>query len=276
MFKLLREYRFYVTLAVLILLPILAMNLRSAEKKEYGFIDRSILFVTTPVQELISLTIDKSVRVLQSYVFLVSLHKEYSQVVEENRRLNNTLHNFKEMEAENIRLRALLQFQEKLENEKVTAQVIAKDVSSEFKMIRINKGAKSGIERGMPVVTHEGIIGKVLKTMPNYSDVITIMDDLSAVDAIVQRSRTHGVVEGFTDSRCILKYALRTDDIEVDDTIITSGLDGVYPKGLLIGNVVKVNKKSYGISQDVELKPSVNFSKLEEVLVIVKQDRHIL
>ena len=112
--------------------------------------------------------------------------------------------------------------------------------------------------------------------MPYYSVVITIMVDLSAVYAIVQRSRTHVVVEGFTSSRCILKYALRTDDIEVDDTIITSGLDGIYPKGLLIGNVVKVNKKSYGISQDVELKPSVNFSKLEEVLVIVKQDRHIL
>lgn len=276
MFKLLREYKLYVTIGVLILLPILAMNLRSPEKQEYGFVDRAILFVTAPAQDLITLTIDKVSRVFQNYIFLMNLRQDYNSVVEENRRLNNTLHNFHEMEAENKRLRALLQFQEKLEDAQVTAQVIAKDVSSEFKSIRINKGSRAGIERGMPVVTHEGVVGKVLKTTSDYADVLTIYDDLSAVDAIVQRSRAHGVVEGLTDSTCALKYALRTDDIEVGDTIITSGLDTLYPKGLMVGNVVKVTKKSYGISQDIELKPNVNFSRLEEVLVILKQDKHIL
>ena len=127
----------------------------------------------------------------------------------------------------------------------------------------------------MPAVTHEGIVGKVLRTTPHYSDIITILDNLSSIDAIVQRSRARGIVEGQTDSSCILKYVLRTDDIETGDVIISSGLDGVYPKGLMLGRVNKVSKKSYGITQDVEVRPSVDFSRLEEVLVILKQDKTI-
>lgn len=276
MFKLLREYRFYVTLAALILLPILAMNTSTREKTDYGFFDTAVNFVASPVQEGITFVVDRSARFLQNYIFLVNLKKDYSQTVDENRRLNNTIHNMKETEAENKRLRALLQFQDQIETAKTSAQIIARDVTSEFKLVRINKGAKQGIERGMAVVTHEGVVGKVLRVSQHFSDVITILDDLSAVDAIVQRSRAHGLLEGATDSSCLLKYALRTDDIDIGDAIVTSGLDGTYPKGIMLGTVTRVNKKSYGITQDVEVKPNVDFRKLEEVLVILKQDKHIL
>lgn len=274
MLKLIKEYKFYCTIALLIFIPILSLNTSNKAESDFNFFDRTVVFVTAPIQSAISFTIDRAARFFQNYVFLVNTRKDFSSVVEENRKLLNTIHNYKEMEAENKRLRALLQFQDKVEEKKITAQVIAKDVSTEFRSIRINKGSSSGIQKGMAVVTHEGVVGKVLRVTADYSDVITMLDNLSSIDAIVQRSRARGVIEGATDFLCILRYALRTDDIEVGDVVVTSGLDGVYPKGLNMGTVVKVTKKSYGVTQDVDVRPSVDFSKLEEVLVILKPDAH--
>ena len=275
MLKLIKEYRFYCTIALLFFIPILSLNTSNKAETDFNFFDKTIVFITAPIQSMITLTIDHAARFMQNYIFLVNTRRDFSSVVEENRKLLNTIHNFKEMEVENKRLRALLQFQEKVEEKKITAQVIAKDVSSEFRSIRINKGLNEGIQRGMAVVTHEGVVGKVLRATAEYSDVITMLDNLSSIDAIVQRSRARGVIEGATDASCILRYALRTDDIEVDDVIVSSGLDGIYPKGLLLGKVLKVSKKSFGVTQDVEVRPSVDFSKLEEVLVILKPDLHV-
>lgn len=275
MVKLLREYRFFTVLAIFILIPILSLNTSSKSPGDFNFFDRTIVFFTSPLQSAITYSIDRIATLLQNYIFLQSARQEYATTVEENRRLLNTIHNLKEIEVENGRLRALLQFESTIEDKKLTAQVIAKDVSTEFRSIRINKGSKAGIQKGMPVVTHEGIVGRILRTTPHYSDVITILDNLSSVDAIIQRSRARGVLEGQTDSSCSLKYVLRTDTVDVGDVVISSGLDGVHPKGLMLGHVSKVNKKSYGITQEVEVRPSVDFSKLEEVLVILKEDKNL-
>ena len=272
MLKLIKEYRFYCTIAVLLFIPILSLNTSNKAAGDFNFVDRSVVFVTAPIQSVITYSIDRCAHFIQDYIFLINTRRDFSSVVEENRKLLNTIHNLKEIEVENKRLKSLLQFQEKVEEKKTTAQVIAKDVSSEFRSIRINKGSNDGIERGMAVVTHEGIVGKVLRVTSNYSDVITMLDNLSSIDAIVQRSRARGLVEGSSDFSCILRYALRTDDIETGDVIVSSGLDSVYPKGLMLGTVIKVTKKSYGVTQDVEVRPSVDFSKLEEVLVILKVD----
>ncbi len=272
--KLLREYRFYTMLALLLIIPVISLNTSNKEPSEFSTLDEIVVTITGPLQTAITYTIDQGAQFFENYVLLHHLRADYSEAVEENRRLQNTIHNLKEIEVENQRLRALLQFEATIQDKKITAQVIATDVSSDFRSIRINKGSASGLTKGMPVVTHEGIVGRVLRVTKNYSDILTILDNLSAVDAVVQRSRARGVVEGQTDNSCILKYVLRTDDIEAGDVVISSGLDSIYPKGIQIGQVTKVNKKSYGISQDVEIKPSVDFSKLEEVLVILKPPVH--
>jgi rod shape-determining protein MreC len=274
MFKLIKEYRFYFTIALFILIPILTLNSSNKDASDFNIIERAVVFVSAPIQAGISFTIDTASRFFENYVFLVNLRRDFSAIVDENRKLMNTIHDFKEMEAENIRLRALLKFQDKIEDKKLTAQVIAKDASIEFRSIRINKGTKAGISRGMAVVTHEGVVGKILRATEDYSDVITVLDNLSSVDAITERTRAHGILEGASDISCILKYALRTDDINEGDTLVSSGLDGIYPKGLLLGTVSQVKKRKYGVTQDVEVKPSVDFTKLEEVLVILRTDSH--
>ena len=154
----------------------------------------------------------------------------------------------------------------------VVARVIAKDVSSEFRAIRINRGSADGVESNMAVLNVEGVIGKVFRVTEHTADVVTILDPMSAIDAYILRSRARGIVEGLTDSLCQLKFALRVDDIQPGDILLSSGLGANFPKAIPVGTVIKVTRKSFGVTQKVEVKPSVDFSKLEEVMVVTKQE----
>jgi rod shape-determining protein MreC len=120
----------------------------------------------------------------------------------------------------------------------------------------------------MVVIAPEGVVGQILKTAPYHSTVLLITDYSSAIDAIVQRTRAKAIVEGRGENRCQLKYLLRSEDVSVGDVAITSGLGGNFPKGLMVGEIRKVEKMEHGIFQYAELVPSVDLTKLEEVLVI--------
>ncbi len=270
MIKYLKEYRFYIILFLFLLIPITAIDTSTRAPRNHRFYDRVILGITSPIQTAISISLDQIVSTFQNYVYLLSTRQENLQLVEENRRLLNSIASLQETQQENLRLRKLLAFQENFRLDTVAAAVIAKDVSPEFRAIRINRGENSGIQRNMAVVTAEGIVGRVFRTTANSADVVTVLDLLSAVDAIVERSRARGVVEGMTDEVCQLKFALRTDDIQPGDLLISSGLGSIFPKGIPVGLVSKVNRKAFGITQDVEVRPAVDFSKLEEVLVVTK------
>jgi rod shape-determining protein MreC len=269
MIKYLKQYRFYITLFLFILIPVIAIDTSTRSPRSYRFYDRVIVGFTSPIQGLISWVLEQTASSFENYVYLWHTHRDNLALLDENRKLLNAIASLKETEQENIRLRKLLVFEEKYNLKSVVARVIAKDVSTEFRSLRINRGESSGIRQNMAVTTDEGIVGRVLRTTQNTSDVVTILDLLSAVDAIVERSRARGIVEGLTDDTCQLKYALRTDDIEPGDILISSGLGGIFPKGAAVGTVSKVNRKPYGISQEVEVRPSVDFTKLEEVLVVL-------
>lgn len=272
MLRYVREYRFYITLFFFLLLPVVALDTQNRAPRDYHLYDRLILALTSPIQSVIRGTLDWTVEGFENYVFVLNTKRENKKLLLENRKLLTTIAELRESEQENIRLKKLLGVRDEFKFETLVAKVVAKDVSTEFRTIRINRGEKDGILKNMAVVTHEGIVGRVLRTTENTSDIVTILDLLSAVDVIDDRSRARGVVEGNTDELCELKFALRDDDIEVGDILISSGLGGIFPKGLPVGQVSKVNRKPFGITQEVEVKPSVNFSKLEEVLIILKRE----
>lgn len=272
MVKYLREYRFFIILFAFILIPLIAIDTSTRAARDYRFYDRVIIAITSPIQSLISWSLDKVASGFHNYVYLVSARQENLALMEENRRLLNAVDGFRETEQENIRLKKILKFEEQLHLESVVARVTARDVSSEFRAIRINRGENSGIQRNMAVVSTEGVVGRVFRTTANTADVITVLDLLSAIDTIDERSRARGVMEGLTDDVGVLRFTVRTDDIQPGDLLISSGLGGAFPKGVPVGTVSKVNRKQFGISQDVEVKPSVEFSKLEEVLVIVRSE----
>ncbi len=268
MLRYIKEYRFYIILFLFILIPIIAIDTSTRAPREYRLYDRVIVGITSPVQTAISWALEISVSFVNNYIFLFSTRSQNLELIGENRKLLNMIINLRETQEENKRLRKLLNFKESFSLETVNARVIAKDVSTEFRVIRINRGEDNGIKKDMPVVNSEGVIGRVLRTTGKTADIVTLLDLLSAVDSIVKRSRVRGIVEGMTDEVCHLKFALRTDDIQNGDLLISSGLGGVFPKGLPVGRVTDIVRQPYGITQSVEVRPSVDFSKLEEVLVI--------
>jgi rod shape-determining protein MreC len=268
MFKYIKEYRLYIALFLFLLIPVIAIDTSTRSPRDYRPWDRAIIALTSPIQTLITWTLDGVSDGIQNYIYLLNTRRDNLALLEQNRELVRTISVLREAEQENRRLRALLDFRESRSIQTLVARVIAKDVSSEYRAIRINRGESDGIRQNMAVITAEGIVGRVLRTTDKTADVVTVLDLLSAVDAIVERSRARGVIEGLTDEVCQLKFALRTDDIEPGDLLITSGLGGVFPKGVPIGTVSKVNRKSYGISQEVEVRPRVDFTRLEEVLVV--------
>ncbi len=268
MLKYIKEYRFYITLFMFVLIPVMLIDTTTRAPRNHRFYDRAIVGITSIVQIPISWSLEHIVSAFQNYIYLLRTRQDNLSLIEENRKLLNEIASLRETQQENLRLRKLLRFEEKFNSQSIVARVIAKDVSTEFRAIRINRGENAGIRRNMAVVTNEGVVGRILRTTPTTSDIVTIMDSNSAVDAIDERSRARGVVEGMTDESCQLRYVLRTDDIQPGDVLISSGLGGIFPKGIPVGIVSKVNRKPFGISQDVEVKPSVDFVKLEEVLVL--------
>ena len=177
----------------------------------------------------------------------------------------------KEIVEENKRLKAFLKLEGTSRLGRVVAQVVASDSGSDYRVIRINKGKSSGIRLQSPVVTPEGLVGYVYRLTSHFADVLTILDSNNRVDALVQRTRTHGIIEGDSSSKTIMKYVSRTGPVILRDRVITSGLGNIYPKGIKVGIITRIEKESYGIVQKIVVTPSVNFDRLEEVGVLIDQ-----
>lgn len=268
MLRYLKEYRFYITLFFFLLIPILSIDTATRSPRDYRLYDRVILGISAPIQSVISWGLDQLTYGFQNYGYLIHTRQENLALLDENRKLLNQIASLRETQQENLRLRKLLSFEEKHHLQSIVARVIAKDVSTEFRAIRINRGEDAGIRRNMAVLTNEGVVGRILRTTASTADVVTMLDLQSAIDGVNERSRARGVIEGLTDESCQMRFTIRTDDIQPGDVLISSGLGGIFPKGIPIGTVSKVNRKPFGITQDVEVKPVVDFSKLEEVLVV--------
>ncbi len=268
MWNIIKEYRHYLATALLVVVPVLALNAGGKTPAELHWFDRAAVAVSAPIQIAIRWSIETSWDSIQSYLFLLHTQENNKTLAMENRRLLNEIAGYQEMAKENLRLREMVDFTNPLEGKKVVAQVIAQDVSPEFRMIRINKGTEHGVTSGMAVVALEGVVGRVIRSGTDFSDVLTLLDSSSAIDSLLQRNRVRGVIEGQGSPVLAMKYLRRTDDVQEGDVIVSSGIGGLFPKGLTIGKVISVRKKNFGISQQVEVTPSVDFNRLEEVTVI--------
>jgi rod shape-determining protein MreC len=203
------------------------------------------------------------------YFFIVNAAKEndnYQKAL--NKAFENNIQ-LKEFKLSNSRLRNLLNFEKTITDRILSAEVIGKDPSPWFKTVLIDKGKNDGVETGMAVVVPKGIAGQVTDVSSNYSKVLLIIDHNSAVDALVQNDRARGIIKGGSAEQCLFKYVLRKHDIEIGDIVVSSGLDGVFPKGLAVGYVSTVIKPKSGIFQEVTVTPYVDFEKLEEVLIVL-------
>jgi len=234
----------------------------------------AIAFVISPFQSVVNDSVRSIKDFWRHYFFLVSAAKENDDLKKALSRAVETNNQCRETELSNARLRKFLNFQKTKAGRVLAAEVVGRDPSPWFKAIIVDKGKADGIERDFPVVVSDGIVGQVAEVADHYSKVMLIIDRNSSVDALVQRSRARGIVKGESAGQCAFEYVLSNDDIMTGDNVVSSGLDGVYPKGLRIGFVTGIVKNKSEIFQATDVMPYVNFEKLEEVLIVLNPARH--
>ncbi len=242
---------------------------RSKRMDETTQFENLMIDFFAPVQRSVTFFHDEVVTFFDSYILNVNASKSNVYLKKEVANLKSTIFKFDEISKENNRLRDLLEFGEEVAHKKVLARIVAWDANSNYKVLRINKGLKNGIRLQSTVVTAEGLVGYIFRLTNNFSDILTIIDPNNHVDGIVQRSRSHGIISGSGENICLMKYITRTEPVILGDLILTSGLGNIYPKGLKVGRVSRIERQSYGITQDVEISPTVDFSRLDEVVVLV-------
>lgn len=233
---------------------------------------RVVVEITAPLQKFIKETVNVTEEIWAKYFNGINSYNENIRIKKELASLKIENSRYRELLATHQRLQKLLQFKETLEQPILAAQVIGRDPTGWFKSVIIDKGEKSGLKINMPVVNAQGVVGRLVSVSGNYAKVLLIIDQNSAVDCIIQRSRDSGILKGYTSKVCDLGYVLKTSDIVAGDIVITSGLGGVFPKGVPVGQVTEVKDQDGELFKNVSIKPAVDFSKLEELLVILKEN----
>lgn len=202
------------------------------------------------------------------YLFLSGVAVENEQLKQRLARAEGDLAAILEVGRENVRLRELLRFSREVGIVGVAASVIGSDPSGWVRGVLINRGTSSGIDVGMAVVTPQGVLGQVVAASPDTARVLLITDHSSGADAIVQSSRVRGVLQGAGASGCELRFVTKDAAVKPGDVVVTSGLDRVYPKGLVLGTVATVSAAVPGLFQSVLIKPAADVQRAEEVLVV--------
>ena len=254
------------------MLAIYGISQKQFNLSEPSLFHQVVTEVISPVQEGLANSKKSISSLWDNYLSIVNTSKENNVLKKQISRLESDLTSMEEMRKENLRLKRLLTFTDEQPYNKIMAQVVGWDSANEFKVIRLNKGTKHGIRTMAPVVTDHGLVGYVYRATENYSDVLTILDQNNRVDIVVERTRTHGIVEGVFNFKCALKYITRNEPVEVGDKLITAGVGGIYPKGLKVGMITDITKENFGMTLSIEVVPSVDFDKLEEVLVLTPSD----
>lgn len=254
---------------VLLLVALLWYSINLRQQDETNFLESIVLRVTGPIQAGLDRGIGGVADLWGHYLYLVDTVEDNRRLVKENRTLRAVLTESDEVRLENKRLRRLLEFKETQEIETLPARVIAEDASSWFRTVTIDKGSEQGVIEGLPVVVAEGVVGRVVRSSPRYSRVLLVTDASSAVASLLQTNRARGVCRG-QGEQLVFDFVLRQEEVKVGDRVVTSGMGGVFPKGLVIGHVRSVDRQEYGLFQMIEVAPSVDFSHLEEVLVLLR------
>jgi rod shape-determining protein MreC len=254
--------------SLLILAALVVIFFGLKQTSETGFMRKLVLASVWPLESVKN----RSVRAIREswnrYLFLVGLEEENRQLKKKNDLLASQLIQYREGHLEALRLRQLLEIREQPHTTPVIAEVMGHEQSSVFKSILIKKGTAHGLIVGLPVLNDQGIVGRITECSWHACRIMLIVDKSSNVSALLQGSRTHGVLQGDGAAGCRLKYIPKTEAVNIGDAVISSGLGGIFPKGVILGVVAAIDKKEGAFFQRIDVRPSVDFGKLEEVLVL--------
>ncbi|MBU1745432.1 MAG: rod shape-determining protein MreC [Proteobacteria bacterium] len=263
------KYHFPVVAAVLLISSLAVISYSASRLSETGFLRKMVLEVAAPVEDAVNVSLKGLHNSWKRYLFLVGMEDENRRLRHGNAVLSEQLNHYREGYIEGIRLRKLLNLKDGLSNRVVAARVVDRSRASLFKTILIDKGTADGMRVGFPVLSEQGVVGRIIETAWHASQVLLLVDGNSNIDGLIQRSRAQGILQGAGSAGCNLKYISRVEEVLPGDVVLSSGLAGVFPKGLLLGVVTGVSRKGEGLFQKVDVAPAVDFGKLEEVLALI-------
>ncbi len=270
------RYRNLIILVGVLFLQVLGLAVqvkRSSDAESTRLIRIWAVSAITPLERGLVWVQNGAGNLWHNYFYLRGVRAENRQLKEQIEQMRLEQVRLNEDAAQARRLQALLAFKEQFVSRTVAAQVIGSSGSDLSRIVYIDKGENDGLRRDLAVITADGIVGKVLQAFPTVSQVLLINDQSSGVGAILEKSRLQGVLRGTANGEVMLERVMSDEEVAPGDTVLTSGGDQIFPKGLRVGTVSKV-----GIGKDlflnVRIRPAANLSKLEEVLVVTeKQER---
>jgi len=223
----------------------------------------------TPLEKGIVRLQTGTVNLWHNYVYLRGVRQENRGLKDKIEQLQLEQVRLQQDASQARRLQALLGFKEQFIDQTVAAQVIGSSGSEQSRTVYLDKGSDAGIKLGMPVISAEGIVGKVILVQPSVSQVLLINDQTSGVGTILEKSRLQGVLKGRASGELVLDKVMSEEDVKTGERVLTSGGDQIFPKGLPVGMIGEV--KHGGEFLQVQVKPAAALNHLEEVLVITQR-----
>lgn len=258
--------------ALLVVLTGWNLYANSRDPRDRNIADRTVLYVTAPVQKALTWCVSGVGHLSSGYVDLVGVKAENEQLSQQLESWGALEARNRELEMENERLRQLVDLRDVVGRQSVSAEVIGWGTSSRYRVVRIDRGRAHDVQPGQPVIGVHGAVGQVLHTSAGAADVLLLSDMSSNVAVRLENSRLRGIVCGDGRWKGSLEYIARqdVDAVEVGERLVTSGDDGVFPSGIAVGHVSAVEQEETGHFLSVAVEPAESLASLEEVIVLVE------
>jgi rod shape-determining protein MreC len=268
--QLIKRYRELILVAVLLLVPLGVFFARAKRPTDRTAVDRAVVWATAPIEKGLAWAITGILDGWRGYVALRGAHERAMASSHEVNLLKLERLQLQEERSEVERLRKLLGFAQGGGRTYAGARVIGVQLApSGLQLLVIDRGEADGVGKMKPVVTADGVVGRVHSATAHTAEVLLLTDRNSSVAVRVERTRARGNVRGLGQpGACKLDYALRAEDVVEGDALVTSGTDGVFPRGLPVGKVSQLRRFGNGLFQDAQVIPAVDVTRVEEVLVV--------
>jgi rod shape-determining protein MreC len=262
-----------VILTAALVLSFLLMTLQVRhEAAVVTFTRQVVLFSVSPFIKVTAGLVQGTRNLWRDYVDLRHLREENKHLQREVAVLQRRTDQLEEQSLETQRLQRLLAMRESPQAGFLTARVVGKDATNWFKTILLDRGSQEGVRRNQPVLAPDGLVGRVVEVTPTSAKVQLLTDPVSAVGGLVQRTRVTGIVSGNLGAGARVRYLPLLADVVGGDEVVTSGMGGVFPKGIPVGRITAVERRSGALFQEASLQPLVDLGRLEEVMILTALD----
>jgi len=230
-----------------------------------------VMDVAAPVQKAVAMPFEAIHGAWNRYVAVIDAERENEALHSEIARLGDENLQLREALVASGRLQRIAEMRERYEIPMLPAELVGVDTSPWFRSVLVDRGRSGGVWSGMPVISEQGLVGLVTATSRSSAKAMLVLDRQTAIDGVIQRSRSRGIVRGRGSDELEFEFVERGSDVQRNDLVITSGLGGVYPKGLHIGMITEISDPDARLLQTATIGPAVDFGRLEQVFVMLRR-----